>query len=90
MQCERGLKDSPCALITSCVESHEDLNSLCCLCFPSCGTGPEMRPVEEAAETRKTQEIKSNTELNQHSVTAVFIIVTINKPPERERELLFF
>lgn len=45
---------------------------------------PETRPIEDATEIRKAQEIKTNAKLNQQSEKAVVIIVVLNRLPEKE------
>lgn len=45
---------------------------------------PEIRPVEDATEIRKAQEIKTNAKLNQQSVKAVVITAMLNRLPEKE------
>lgn len=45
---------------------------------------PEIRPVEDATEIRKAEEIKTNAKLNQQSVKAVVIIAMLNTLPEKE------
>lgn len=45
---------------------------------------PEIRPIEDATEIRKAEEIKTNAKLNQQSVKAVVIIAMFNRLPEKE------
>lgn len=45
---------------------------------------PEIRPIEDATEIRKAQEIKTKAKSNQHSVKAVVIVVMLNRLPERK------
>lgn len=45
---------------------------------------PVTRPIEDATEIRKAQEIKTNAKLNQQSEKAVVIIVVLNRLPEKE------
>lgn len=45
---------------------------------------PETRPIEDATEIKKAQEIKTNAKLNQQSEKAVVIIVVLNRLPEKE------
>lgn len=78
------MKNYTYALIKSRAKSHEDLNVLCCRGFPSCRVAPEIRPVEDATEIRKAQEIKTNAKLNQQSVKAVVVTAMLSRLPEKE------